>query len=69
MDVKFFKIEKGQERLSLKPNIDAFLVMQHDGKRDSLTMSNFDYITQAYIANVENVNNEEYWPQAAVVPN
>ena len=54
MEVKFFKIEKIIERLSQKPNMDAYLIMQHDGKRDNLTMSNYDYITQSYVANIEN---------------
>lgn len=54
MEVKFFKIEKITERLPQKPNMDAYLLMQHDGKRDNLTLCNYDYITQSYITNIEN---------------
>jgi len=62
MEVKFFKIEKS-ERISQKANIDAYLMMQHDGKRDNLTLTNYDYITQSYIANIENEGQQQDWVQ------
>jgi hypothetical protein len=59
MEVKFFKTEKVAERVCQRRDIDAYLTMQHDGKKDNLTLCNFDYITQAYLANIENVTSEQ----------